>query len=361
MALRAAARNTDWGPDRYKAKLYREATCPRRPWSVSIGGFGEDVGKDKVEKLLGLMLPLLVDDFLVQGGFKLDLDAEDLRFWCVCANPISAQRLAKRVQGFELDGEDPWAVRIQESLPQREWTQLRSTFEGATLSTRVVKKVMATINLDKAQAAAFEPGGPKEFAKYGLGVYLYFITIRHLRTMFITMSLFVVPVLFFNNWDNGMAKLGCPVSKAAPFDRASAASVASKTAPFIAVFLSSCAYDSALHCGSVDLSDLPHRLPGLDNGRQRPDQLDTQERQALQLLPQPRVQAHALLGLRHALHRLLPPLGHPPQPQAPVRDPAGGRRGGICRQRCSLGQESWHFVVCKQNIHKRRVHFQSLD
>eukprot|EP01050_Picozoa_sp_SAG11_P025347 SAG11_NODE_5689_length_1486_cov_1.371305_2_plen_170_part_00 len=123
----AARGHAKWGPDREKAKAYREGTCPRRPWSVTVGGFGDGllIGKDQVERLLQLLLPILSTDYPVQGSFKLDLDADDLRFFIQCANPIGAVRLAERLKGFSLEGEDAWAELISESLPKRvRWQRL---------------------------------------------------------------------------------------------------------------------------------------------------------------------------------------------------------------------------------------------
>jgi hypothetical protein len=205
-----------WDADRSKAVLYREANCPRRPWTVSVGGFGA-AGKEQAERLLGVLLPILMEDFPVQGGFKLDAEARsELRFFCVCANPLGARRLAERVQGFGLgDTEDPWTTRIEDAFTTKEWTATKSAFEGQTFTTVVKKKVQRAFG-DKS-SVEFDPGGKKEFARYGLGIYLYFMTLGHLLRAFAVMSVIAFPVVFFNVYDNRAPKAACSTYTAACF------------------------------------------------------------------------------------------------------------------------------------------------
>lgn len=199
-------------PNRVKARAHREASCPRHVREIFIRGFGE--GEDspdlmtraslqaQTDPMFAALHPMVGSEFATVSKFEVDLDCKSLRYRLYVANDYAADKVVKRLNGFSIhDENDPWVSLLRQAFTQKDWAALLNSLEGTVL------KVTAGGRRD-----TLADRGDRQYARFGLGTYLYFYALRRLATAFALMALVALPAVFLSFWDNRGAREGCPAS-----------------------------------------------------------------------------------------------------------------------------------------------------
>lgn len=196
-------------PDRFKARAFREASCPRQMREIVIKNFGEhpnpaDPSRASLtaqcNELMRAFHPIIAVEYDVLDHIEIDIDARDLRYRVRVSNPYNARRLVKRLNGFELGKEKgSWVTQLRRVYTDEKWDALIDSLGNQKLKAAIVRKPKLTAS----------EIGDRRFARFGISVYLYFYALRRLARLMCIMAALALPAALLNLWDNRAAKPGC--------------------------------------------------------------------------------------------------------------------------------------------------------